>query len=276
MNIDDIDKSDVNIPELTSDSNSGKGESVPDPDPAMTGDNFQNPENPTPATTGDNFQDAENPTPKQFLFDDRSIIIATFVVSLIGLINALFPLQVKSILGNIPSQVPFDPGLIDSNIDYNHLNNLLTDRKYGDANQETNRIVIESILEKSSNRKVVSTSDVEDKLKLKNILMIDKLWNKHSSDHYGFNIQSCLWREINKLSPSSPNENVISLFKEIKWINNDLRTDISKNTLNDTKSNKPSIKGYLPRLSWNTESNKPLITILNDYISNENTKDCKN
>jgi GUN4-like len=267
MSIDDVDSSDMSgietIPECI-DNSSIEALSIEDRDTARMKNEFS-----TAATAVPNHHNNR-------LTFDRFIAIATLVLTLISLINGLFPLQTKSILGNLPFQEKFDPKLISGSIDYNRLNNLLADKRYKEANEETSKIVVENILGKTSDRENISTSDIEGRLKRKDIQIVDELWNKHSSNYYGFNIQSCLWRKINKQNPSSPNENVISLFQEIKWIDNNLRVNISEMNFDDAKSDKPMIKGYLPRLSWNTESNKPLVTILNDYTNSEDSKYCKN
>ena len=78
-------------------------------------------------------------------------------------------------------------------IDYTHLENLLTLNKWQSADEETNKIILKIV-----NRVDAGWLREQDFAELScfNLETIDELWSNHSQGHFGFTAQSKIWKDV--------------------------------------------------------------------------------
>ncbi|MEM1394310.1 MAG: GUN4 domain-containing protein [Cyanobacteria bacterium P01_H01_bin.150] len=78
-------------------------------------------------------------------------------------------------------------------VDYTHLENLLTSRKWRSADEETNKIIL-----KITNRVDANWLREQDFAELScfNLETIDELWSNHTQGHFGFTAQSEIWKNV--------------------------------------------------------------------------------
>lgn len=78
-------------------------------------------------------------------------------------------------------------------IDYMHLENLLTSSKWRNADEETNLILL-----KITNRVDAGWLREQDFTTLScfNLETIDELWSNHTQGHFGFTAQSKVWQAV--------------------------------------------------------------------------------
>lgn len=78
-------------------------------------------------------------------------------------------------------------------VDYTHLENLLTSSKWRSADEETNKIIL-----KIANRVDANWLREQDFTEFScfNLETIDELWSNHSQGHFGFTAQSKIWKNV--------------------------------------------------------------------------------
>ncbi len=81
----------------------------------------------------------------------------------------------------------------NKNIDYNQLQNLLTQGNWEEADIETAKLMLKVIGKNSWNE--VYKQDIEN-FSCKALNTIDKLWKQYSNAYFGFSIQQNVWNEI--------------------------------------------------------------------------------
>jgi GUN4-like len=211
--------------------------------------------------------------------NDPSFTIAMIglVIAIIGLIASLlavaYPVGFRSFLTNLIPGEKYNSDLIPDKasnvgIDYNHLNNLLREGKYKEANTETNLIIFEKILEKKSGD--LTREDMEKisekRFENKDILTINKIWNIHTDNNYGFNIQNCIFLQTYDIDDDSWEDKFL---KEIGWKREE--GSIEPDKMEFSKDGK---KGYLPRLFY-TSNVQDDMKILSDFLHAKENK-CPN
>lgn len=131
----------------------------------------------------------------------------------------------------ISSQTPI-PMMSEGGINYSNLNYLLQQKLWKEADKETARIML-AIMEKIS-WKVVTKHDM-NYFPCEDLTIIDRLWKKHSNNHFGLSIQRDIWQSI-------PGMDVLDLFGDrVGWRDNGkwLNYDQLNFTLNAPKGHLP-------------------------------------
>ncbi|MDB9373569.1 GUN4 domain-containing protein [Nodularia sphaerocarpa CS-585] len=82
---------------------------------------------------------------------------------------------------------------INPNIDYNHLQNLLAQHKWQEADIETTKLMLQIMGKNYWNE--VYKEDI-DKFPCQDFHTIDQLWGQYSYGYFGFSVQQSIWSEI--------------------------------------------------------------------------------
>jgi hypothetical protein len=160
-------------------------------------------------------------------------------------------------------------------VNYNHLDNLLRKRKYREANQETNRIIFDKII-KPEKGNYVSMKDIQkviDRRTIKDLTTINQLWNEHTNNMYGFNVQSCILSKKNIQIGSDKTHNDLSeeFKREVGWIEGKQQVHVEEMKYNDEAEK----KGYLPRLSYQASIDEDA-EVLNSFLWLKDNKQSSN
>ena len=115
-------------------------------------------------------------------------------------------------------------------IDYAPLENLLASNKWRSADEETNLIIL-----KITNRVDAGWLRKQDFVALScfNLETIDELWANHSQGHFGFTVQSQIWKTVG--------ENYIKFSDAIGW-----RLNYKWQQYSELKFNLEAPPGHLP------------------------------
>ncbi|MBH8562631.1 GUN4 domain-containing protein [Nostoc sp. CENA67] len=79
------------------------------------------------------------------------------------------------------------------NIDYTHLQNLLAQHKWKEADMETTKLMLQVIGKSYWNE--VYKEDIQN-FSCKHLQTIDQLWKQYSHGYFGFSVQQSIWNEI--------------------------------------------------------------------------------
>ena len=103
-----------------------------------------------------------------------------------------------------------DISLLSSNgIDYNRLQNLLINRKWGEADKETYNLMRQASRCKDY---YLHNQDVEV-FPCEDLLILNNLWLENSDSHFGFSVQSKIWHTL-LLSEAVRDKSVADEFEE--------------------------------------------------------------
>ena len=123
----------------------------------------------------------------------------------------------------------------DRGIDYTKLYNLLKDCQWQQANQETERVLLEAASQ--ARRGWLGRDDI-NLLACQDLEIIDALWQKYSQQRFGFSIQNRIWQDSDK-------KNYKIFGERVGWCNNGNWLSIRQL---DFSINAKS--GHLPVLNW--------------------------
>ncbi len=123
----------------------------------------------------------------------------------------------------------------DRGIDYTPLFNLLKNRQWFAANQETERVLLEATAQQR--RGWLGRDDI-NLLPCQDLEIIDALWLKYSQKRFGFSMQHNIWQ-------NSDRKNYKIFGEQVGWCNNG-----SWLTLNQLNFSINAELGHLPVLSW--------------------------
>ncbi|MBD2167702.1 GUN4 domain-containing protein [Calothrix membranacea FACHB-236] len=86
-------------------------------------------------------------------------------------------------------------------IDYTYLRDLLKNKRWLEADQETTKLIL-----KASGRKEESFLEIKDVINFscKDLYTIDNLWVNYSYGHFGFSVQQLIWQSIKDTSATDP------------------------------------------------------------------------
>nr|YP_010336338.1 hypothetical protein MW428_pgp154 [Goniotrichopsis reniformis]UNJ14744.1 hypothetical protein [Goniotrichopsis reniformis] len=130
----------------------------------------------------------------------------------------------------------FPSGLIplnsEKNIDYTHLQKLLEEKRFLEADKLTQKKLCE-LAEIKSNRDWLYFTDIIN-LPITDLQTIDTLWRIHSQNRFGFSIQKQIWNTVQ--------ENREKLFLKIQWLVNQNLCRYPKEFIWDLSAP----KGHLP------------------------------
>ncbi|BAY92223.1 MULTISPECIES: GUN4 domain-containing protein [unclassified Tolypothrix] len=86
-------------------------------------------------------------------------------------------------------------------IDYTYLRDLLKNKRWLEADQETTKLIL-----KASGRKEESFLEISDVINFscKDLSTIDNLWVNYSYGHFGFSVQQRIWQSIKDTSATDP------------------------------------------------------------------------
>jgi GUN4-like len=207
-----------------------------------------------------------------------TIAMAGLVVAMIGLVASLlavaYPTGFRGFLTSVIPGEKYSGELAadkasNVGVDYNYLDNLLREKKYKEANDETNLIILDKILEKRTNDNM-TREDIEkisEKRSVsRDLLTINRLWNLHTNNTYGFNIQNCIFTQVRN---SSSDDWIDKFLKEIGRIREGQSLEYDKMEFSENR-----VKGYLPRLLYRSDPNDDM-KILSAFLSAKENK-CPN
>lgn len=118
-----------------------------------------------------------------------------------------------------------------SGTDYSQLNQLLSEKKWQEADEETSKILLNLGIKYRQDLEPEQT-ERKDKTELflskehinafpcKDLRIIDKLWLKYSNSQFGFSIQTCIWQSIIQ-QQKDVNLKCKSFVENVGWFIND-------------------------------------------------------
>jgi hypothetical protein len=120
-------------------------------------------------------------------------------------------------LGKLLQVSPLDPIdrvrlRSDKNIDYSKLRDLLRNRKWRDADQETFKVMLKAAIEEEQGH---LTSEGIKKIPCPDLQTIDQLWVKASNGKFGFSVQKRIWKECG--SPMEYNNDWRKFCDRVGW-----------------------------------------------------------
>lgn len=120
-------------------------------------------------------------------------------------------------------------------IDYTQLRDLLETKQWQQANQTTERLLLQVA---NQNRKGWLERDDLNNLTCQDLSIIDRLWLDHSEEHFGFSVQYDIWQGLEEKNYRRFGE-LVGWYVENRWL-------LTKH-INFSLS---APKGHLPVISW--------------------------
>lgn len=126
-----------------------------------------------------------------------------------------------------------------SKLDFSLLQNLLEQKKWQEANEETRKLLLKSV--NRENQKWLRLKDIEN-ISGNNLQTIDRLWLYYSNNRFGFSVQKRILEKIDNLENEQAREKsgeILGWLQNNRWLNiSDLNYSIDAN------------EGHLPFFDW--------------------------
>jgi serine/threonine protein kinase len=149
--------------------------------------------------------------------------------------QVLQALNSTQVTNQLPPQLNFNKALVSEvRIDYTRLQNLLTRKKWKEADQQTWEVLCQAL--GKARGQYLFNSDIE-KLPCNDLKTIDKLWVKYSEGHFGFSVQNRIYQEAD--------EDYTSFCDRVGW---SLHNSYSQESA--LKFNLRAPVGHLPSRRW--------------------------
>ncbi len=114
-----------------------------------------------------------------------------------------------------PISPPPQVNLVTSRADLRKLDQLLSDKKWKEADQETGRVMLKIM---NREKEEWLTKDNCRNFPKNELRIIDQLWLKHSNDKFGFSVQKKIWLKLGgKLDCSYDSDTYVKLANEVGW-----------------------------------------------------------
>ncbi len=143
-------------------------------------------------------------------------------------------------------QVNFAPSpqenLVTSRADLRKLDQLLSDKKWQEADQETTQVMLKVM---TREKEGYLTEDNCRNFPKNELRMIDQLWLKYSNDKFGFSVQKKIWLKLGGKLDSYDSNTYVKLGDEVGW-----RKGGSWLNYSDLTFNISARRGHLPLFGW--------------------------